>query len=332
MRIKLHHPLWTHLPAAVMVALMIVALVRVISLPEPLAVDPHTSESADRWEAAWSILGLILMSLSWVGIGVVWDEMWARSERRKRFRGWSLMDELFVGFTGAGMLSGILRGIGLGNDLPFSFSFLWFIPAATAAALLEWMRPFRSAIQELDVGDAAALAGDIAERVASDDRWSYWEMQRHSWMDVAMVLCVGLGVAAGLPWWHEGPRSVAVTLVLAIAWFIVLCVLCGGLRVSVTRKRVQLRMGILGLRVVSLQSRNITSVEVHEYSGLGQSGPVGVPLGGITKAHHYGAHRVVRVRTRQGKEYLIGSDHPERLAAVIGATLRATASTARTEK
>jgi len=41
---------------------------------------------------------------------------------------------------------------------------------------------------------------------------------------------------------------------------------------------------------------------------------------------------VVKLQTRQGKQYLVGSDHPERLAAVIGATLRATESTECTEK
>ncbi len=75
MKSKLHHPLWTHLPAAAMVALMIVALVRVISLPEPLPIDPETSQSPDRWAAVWGIAAVIFGSLAWIGVFAVWDEL-----------------------------------------------------------------------------------------------------------------------------------------------------------------------------------------------------------------------------------------------------------------
>jgi len=320
MNLKLHHPFWTHLPAAAMVLLMLVALAQVISLPDAAPVDSGAWEKPDRWSAAWGIAGVILMSLYWIGITVVWDELWARSEDRKRFNCQSLMDELVIGLTGGALLTFYLGKVGAGNDFPFSCAFLWFVPGGAAAAVLESLRPFRPMEEHLSAEDTRALESDVAERTASGHRWTYWELQNAGWIHAVTVLSAGLMAAAALAWAPVVPPWGAL---LAVAFLLSLILLCGGLRVSVTPDRVQVRVGILGLRMLNIETADVANVEVRELSPFWDYGLLGIRLRWKKRVYCFSGNRAVKLQTRRGKQYLIGSDHPERLAAVIGATLRA---------
>lgn len=326
---KLHHPLWTHLPALVMVLLMLVALVRVVSLPDPLPVDPDTSQRPDHSGAVCGIVALVFISLSWIGITVVWDELWARLEHRKAFNGWSLMDELVVGMAGGGMLTAFLGRVGAASDFPFSVGFMWFIPAVATAAVLEALRPFRPMDERLSADDTGALEADIAQRTAAGERWTYWEMHNPGWQRAAWLLAAVLTVAATLVPAGELPWQL---LAVAGAALGLIVLLRGGLRVAVSSDRVQVRVGLLRFRLFDVKVADITDVRMDEFSPFRESRPLMWRWGAQPRACCLGTRHVVKLQTRQGKQYLIGSDHPERLAAVIGATLRATASTERTEK
>ncbi len=93
----------------------------------------------------------------------------------------------------------------------------------------------------------------------------------------------------------------------------------GGLRVSVTSERVEVRLGMIGLRLLRVPSSELAASEVRAFSPLGEFGGWGIRYNGRMWAFYWRGTRGVELRTKAGKQYLIGSDHPERLAAAITA-------------
>ncbi|MFQ5808383.1 MAG: DUF1648 domain-containing protein [Armatimonadota bacterium] len=326
MRTKLHHPLWTHLPAVVLVALMLVAFLQARPLPDRVPVHFSLSGEPNRWGSPWELLGIYIMALFWVGVSIAGDEAWARHEDRKSFNWVSLLDELLVGFL-AGMSFAYFRTLTEGGT---HFTMPWgsIVPVAatavTAAAVLECFRPFRPMPEQVSSEDTGALEAEIAERGASGDRWAYWETQNPRYMAPVIALSagallIGAVVSRGDAWWASG---------LCFGGAVALLLVYGGMRVGVTPDRVQVRTGILGLRLLTLDRAEIAEAEVHSFSPLRDFGGWGIRWNRQMKAYFLSGHRGVKLRTREGKQYLVGSDHPERLAAAIGATLEAAGSPA----
>ena len=85
--------------------------------------------------------------------------------------------------------------------------------------------------------------------------------------------------------------------------------------------RMRVRMGVLGVRLLTLETADIAEAVVHSFSPLRDFGGWGIRGNRQMKAYFFSGRRGVKVRTRRGKQYLVGSDRPERLAAVIGAAL-----------
>ena len=118
---------------------------------------------------------------------------------------------------------------------------------------------------------------------------------------------------------------VAVTAWTEVPWFSVLVALVGialtliygGFRTLVTREAVTLRMGLLGIRLLRLKTSDIASADLHNFSPLKDFGGYGIRFNKEMKAYFLKGDRGVKITTRAGKKYLVGSDHPERLAAVI---------------
>jgi hypothetical protein len=210
----------------------------------------------------------------------------------------------------------------------FVFPWATVVPltaAATgAAAILEALRPFTPMPEQVVWDDTSALETEIAERTKSGERWAYWETQNPRYMSpliavsaAALLLGGVLSLSAG--WWVS---------LICFAGAIAVLLPYGGLRVGVSPQRVQVRMGILGIRLLSLSRQDIADAQVHSFSPLRDFGGWGIRANREMKAYFFSGHRGVRLRTREGKQYLVGSDHPERLAAVIGATLDAAGSPA----
>ncbi len=330
MRAKLHHPLWTHLPALVLVVLMLVAFLQAGPLPDRVPVHFSLSGEPNRWGSPWELLGVYIMALFWVGLSIAGDEAWARHEDRKSFNWFSLLDELLVGFI-AGTSFAYLRTLA-GGGTHFTIPWTTVLPVAgmavALAAVLECLRPFTPVPEHVTSEDTGALEAEIAERSASGDHWAYWETQNPRYIAPVIAVSAGallLGVVLSLAeaWWVS---------ILCLVGIVGLLLPYGGLRVGVSPDRVQVRMGILGLRLLTLKRDDITEAEVHSFSPLRDFGGWGIRGNREMKAYFFSGHHGVKLQTRQGKQYLIGSDHPERLAAVIGATLRATQSTECTEK
>ena len=76
-------------------------------------------------------------------------------------------------------------------------------------------------------------------------------------------------------------------------------------------------MGLLGIRLLRMKTSDIASADLHNFSPLRDFGGYGIRFNKEMKAYFLNGERGVKITTRAGKKYLVGSDHPERLAAVI---------------
>ena len=95
----------------------------------------------------------------------------------------------------------------------------------------------------------------------------------------------------------------------------------GGLRVAITPQRLAVRLGVLGLPLLRLPLDQIAAVEVLSFNPLGDFGGWGVRYSFRKRmwGYFFANTRGVKIQTTAGKQYLIGSDHPEHLARVCEA-------------
>jgi hypothetical protein len=82
---------------------------------------------------------------------------------------------------------------------------------------------------------------------------------------------------------------------------------------------VSVKMGILGIQLLCVKSGEIMSAEVHEFSPLRDFGGYGIRFNQEMQAFFLKGDRGVKITTAGNKKYLIGSDQPGHLAAVINA-------------
>ena len=74
-----------------------------------------------------------------------------------------------------------------------------------------------------------------------------------------------------------------------------------------------------GLPVLRLRLADIVDARVHTFSPIGDFGGWGIRRRNGVTAYFLEGNTGVLLRTSRDKKYLIGTDHPERLAAVLNA-------------
>ena len=325
MKRVLYHPFWTHLPAVVLV-LVIAAefLLHRWVFQNTIPIHFTLTGEPDRWGQWWQLLlPMAIFVLAMLAFSIFCDELWARQERRKSFNWISLFDEFAIGVT-TGLIIGYFQQAFMGTSSVGYFpsplwSWLWLAGTAFAAvafaALLELMRPHRSAQTLIPRADTSAMETEMRHRVQSGERWVYWEQQNPRWMS-ALVFAVGVLLVIGaLYLWGFQPWLSVLLCVVGLAFLL----LYGGMRVLVTNEYLIVRLGILGLRLLSLPISVIAQAEVHEFSPLQDFGGYGIRFNREMKAFFFHGNRGVKISTATGKHYLIGSDTPEQLAVVIQA-------------
>jgi len=73
--------------------------------------------------------------------------------------------------------------------------------------------------------------------------------------------------------------------------------------------------------VLKLKTADIASAEIMQFAPLGDFGGYGIRYNGKMTAYYLRGSRGVKITTQKGKKYLIGSDRPEHLLAVINAVM-----------
>ena len=312
------HPLWTHLPALLLIVIAVVFTLMALPLPDsaPTHFDIDGKPDAYGSPLASSLL-LLGLSTGFLLLSAWLDELWARQEKKKTFNWISLFDELAIGDMCGIQIAyvNMLRSSGQ------VFSFAWIEIALACglatglAVLLELIRPYRHYQKVYAVTDTSVIREKIARIMQSGQPLDYRESQNPAYAGVLAVMGpAAMFVAAALTW-------------PVLTWLSILFILIGfgfittygGFRISVTRDTVAVKMGVLGINLLKLKTAEITAVELHDFSPLHDFGGYGIRLNGEMQAYFLKGDRGVLVSVAGGKRYLLGSDGPEQLAAVINA-------------
>jgi hypothetical protein len=260
------------------------------------------------------------LSIFFIGLSVVLDETWVRHEKRKTFNWMSLFDEIVVGFLiaiSAGYLDSLQNGSGA-FFFPGVYVAVLAGGAILLAVILEMVRPFHPSPGQLNVEDTSALAAELAARLKSNRPFLYWESQNPFYFNLLSIALPILLLVGALLSFSSSPW---IALLLFVLGFVFL-LFYGGMRTIVLPQEVAVRFGLTGLKVLELKTADIARAEVMQFAPLGDFGGYGIRFNGKMKAYYLRGSRGVKITTRQGKQYLIGSDHPDHLLTVINAVAK----------
>lgn len=318
MKLKLVHPLWTHLPALLLIVIAVVITLMAFPLPDSAPTHFDIGGKPDAYGSPWiSSLLLLGLSFGFLILSAWLDELWARQEKKKTFNWISLFDELAIGDMCGIQIAyvNMLRSSGQVFSFPWVEIALACGLATGLAVLLELIRPYRHYEKVYAATDISRIRDKIARIVESGKPLDYKESQNPAYAGVlAIVVPAGMFVAAAITW-------------QVLPWLSIILILIGfgcittygGFRISVTRDLVAVKMGILGINLLRLKTAEITAVELHDFSPLHDFGGYGIRFNSEMQAYFLKGDRGVLLSAAGGKKYLLGSDDPEQLAAVIDA-------------
>jgi hypothetical protein len=318
MRTRLVYPLWAHIPAAAALIYFIVRLATAGPLPAEAPIHFGTGGTGNDFGSPWLVFGMTIgLSIMFLAISGLIDELWARQEEKKHFNWFTFLDEIVVGLmvgTGLGYLDFLKSGAAT-YTFPAAQVALIAGTSAVAAIILEKLRPYRSLRQRIDLQDTTQMEKDLTQRLQEKRPFVYWSSQNPWWVTVLTIVLPIVLLSTGIyTWLTTGWAGLVLVLV-----GLLMAILYGGMRTVVTREDITIRFGLPGFRVLYLRTGDIQKVELREFSPLRDFGGYGIRFNGEMTAYYMQGSRGVKVTTRTGKRYLLGSDHPEQLTAVIKA-------------
>jgi hypothetical protein len=190
--------------------------------------------------------------------------------------------------------------------------------------LLLLMRPWRHWYPQKHISaeETDRLRSEIKARITGGERWAYWEAQKNPYSKLLVVGGALMLLLSAMNAVDGSERSALwerlIRTILPLAMPALLLFYC-QIRVSVTSKGVEVRLGLFRWPVMRLAFSDLAAVEVHTFFPLDDLGRSAPPRKRRMKGYAFRGNRGVLLRTNAGKQYLIGSDNPERLAAVIAA-------------
>jgi hypothetical protein len=323
MKRKPAHPWWTHLPPAAALIVLIGYLIYASPLPASAPVHFNAQGVGDAYGSPWTFLGVIIgFSVFFIGLSVFLDELWARQEKKKAFNWLSLLDDIVTGWM-AGMGLGYLVALHNNADIfnyPWIYGLVMAGGALVLALILEWRRPYRAWRGRPEPRENTAFKAEIARQLKDNTPFIYWENQNPAWVGLLSIIVPLIFVASAvLVWFIEGWTwfgSLFGAGMIIIGVFMILFTF-GGQRALLTRQNLTIRWGAIGLRVLNLDTADITAAELMEFSPLRDFGGYGIRFGRGMTAYYFRGHRGVKITTAKGTQYLVGSDHPERLLTVL---------------
>jgi hypothetical protein len=312
---RLVHPLWMHLGA---IAAFIVFLIVLFTGSIPAEAPVHFGGSGipDQFGSPWESIGITIgLSLLFIAVSILLDELWARQEKSKKFNWFTPFDDITVGVL-VGVQIGYLDFLRSGNEL-FSFPWVYVVVVGGGAILLsvvlEYFRPYRRYSAVVGTEEAGALKEQISQAIKNNSAFVYWYYQNPAYVN---VLSIGMPVVFVV----TGCLTLFSQLWVSIVLFVVglpAILFYGGQRTMINRRELTVRWGLLGLKVLRLQVNEISQAVQHEFAPLRDFGGYGIRFNREMKAYFMRGSVGVRITMSNGKKYLIGSDRPQQLAAVL---------------
>jgi len=321
MKVKFIHPLWTHIPAILALVAAAAFTLKAMPLPDPAPIHFTWSGQPDRYGSPWmSTIWMAAIAILYLVLSVVLDEAWARQEERKTFNWISLFDDVTIAALATVQITyvNMLASSNYVYPFPWVLTVLAAAVAAGVAIVLEKVRPHRRFQSSLAIEGVSQVKAELTRLVESGQPLAYWEVQNPVYSRVLAVVVPLLMVVVAATAWSEVPWLSVLIALIGIA----LALVYGGFRTMVTREAVTVRMGMLGLRLLRLKTADIASAELHSFAPLKDFGGYGIRFNKEMKAYFLKGDRGVKITTRAGKKFLIGSDKPERLATVINTLIR----------
>jgi len=316
MKYKLVHPLWTHLPALLIILAAVFFTLKAMPLPDPAPVHFDLSGQPNAYGSPWTGSALLLGLSSGFLILSTWlDELWARQEKKKTFNWMSLFDEFAIGSMCGVQVAYVNI---LASPQPV-FPLPW-VAMVTAcglgtglAVILEILRPYRHYERKLIIEDTGRISDEITRIIKSGQPLAYRESQNPPYAGALAVIVPLILIVAAIFTWTALTWLSVILVVIALGMISTY----GGFRTQVTRDFIIVKIGVLGIKLLQLKTSDIAAVEVHSFSPLRDFGGYGIRFNREMQAYYLQGDRGVKITARDGKKYLIGSDHPEHLAAVI---------------
>ena len=318
MKTKLVHPLWTNLPSIAAFVVLIVSIIIASPLPDRAPVHFSAGGEPNGYGSPWLAFGLTIgISVLFIILSIFLDEAWARQEKTKTFNWFSLMDDIVVGAM-VGISLGYLAFLHHGDTLfRFPWQYLGMVGGAATmlAILFELARPYRHYRGKIVEHEKEPLQSDIIQRIKEDSTFFYWDYQNPFYYTIFTIVVPLVMLFAGIVSWFSQPWVSVLLIIVGI----LMATLYGGQRILVTRQNITVRWGIIGIRVLRLKMAEITGVEAHDFSPLKDFGGYGIRANREMSGYFLGGTHGVKLTTANNKKYLIGSDNPDLLAAVISA-------------
>ena len=318
MKFKIVHPLWVHLPAILAIAAAVFFTVRALPLPDNVPTHFDLQGNPNGYGSLWTNNALLLvMALFFLGFSVWLDELWARQEKVKRFNWISLFDDLAL----AGLCGIQIGYVNMLASQKYVFPFPWLEVGLScglvlgAAVILELLRPYRPGQAILKTGDSGQVDFEVNKLVESGQALAYWESQNPAYVGGLSIVIPLIMFASAFMTWASLPWLSVLMVLFGLGMF----TMYGGFRTLVTRETVTVKMGIFGFKLLQLKVTDIAEASVHKFEPLRDFGGYGIRFNQEMQAYYLRGDTGVKVIARSGKKYLIGSDQPGHLAAVITA-------------
>ena len=316
----LHHPWWTHSPVLLLlIGFSAWFLVGTDGWPERIPLQIGWSGEPTSWGSPWVAFALVLgMGIFFLALTALIDALWARQESRKRFNVLSLLDELVVALLITIQVA-FLEAAAAGDSV-YRVPLAWLIAVAggalLAGVLVEVRRPFSPS--ETVPRQTEGLEGfrrELGIRIDRGERVVFWDVQNPkyvTWLSIGipLILWVSAGFLASSSLWAASIEA-AVGLVLLQFY--------GGQRTRIDSEGVSIRYGLAGLRIFRCRLSEITGLHVRSFAPLAEFGGYGIRFGGGVTAYFLAGIKGVQLDLMDRRSALIGSNHPERLAAVLEA-------------
>jgi hypothetical protein len=323
---RLVHPIWTHLPALAALAVFLVCLFMTIPLPSSTPVHFGFDGEPDRYGNPWGFVWFIIgFSLFFIGLSGFLDEAWARQEKKKSFNWLCWLDDITVGWiaaVGAGYLL-FLRDGGYNFTLPWGLIAIMGGGAVVVSIILELLRPYRPYNGKPAVKEIQLKETELARQIKDDTTFVYWENQNPFYVTLLSIVIPLICIAsAGIVWFNESGTlfTTLFSVFMVLLGVMLMVFIFSGQRVTITRQELTVRWGAIGLKVLRLNIMEITALELYEFQPLKDFGGYGIRYGRGMKAYYLRGDRGVKLTMTNGKKYLVGSDHAERLFKVLELT------------